>query len=372
MSAFPEPPLPPPPAPIVVAMSGGVDSSVAALLLRDAGHPVVGVTLQLRDCAEAEATRSCCGSDGVARARAAAATLGIPHYVVDAVRDFAAEVLRPAWDEYALGRTPSPCLPCNERIKFGLLADFGAKIGIPLLATGHYARLGLDPQGRPTLLRGVDSDKDQSYFLAGLSLAQLAHLRFPLGDLRKPEVRQRARQAGLGNADAAESQDACLVARGQSFSAMLCARFGGEPRHGPVVDEAGNVLGEHPGIHHFTVGQRKGLPIRSTQRHWVKAIHAASATVVVTADEAALLQSRFTVHDLNWLAGPLSDRPLRCATQVRYRHRAVPALIERIDATGARVTLEVPVAAVTPGQAAVFYDGARVLGRGWIDSPPDP
>ena len=197
---------------IAVAMSGGVDSSLAAALLLEQGQQVVGITLRLRECEEAQASRSCCGIDGVVRARETAGRLGVPHYVVDCVREFGEEVLRPAWEEYSRGRTPSPCLHCNERIKFGLLLRRVHELGVAALATGHYARIAADAAtGRPALLRAADVDKDQSYFLAGLSLEQLAAVRFPVGELTKQEVRERARALALPSADTPDSQDACLV-----------------------------------------------------------------------------------------------------------------------------------------------------------------
>jgi tRNA-specific 2-thiouridylase len=195
---------------VAVALSGGVDSSVAAALLLDEGHELFGVTLRLRDCEEGVAGRSCCGVDGLSRAQEVAGRLGIAHYVLDCSREFSAEVLRPAWEEYAAGRTPSPCLLCNERIKFGVLLDWVRRLGAAALATGHYARVGRDDGGRPSLRRAQDSNKDQSYFLAGLSSDQLGSVRFPLGELRKGEVRARARALGLPNAEVKDSQDACL------------------------------------------------------------------------------------------------------------------------------------------------------------------
>jgi tRNA-specific 2-thiouridylase len=354
---------------VVVAMSGGVDSSVAAALLAQAGHTLVGVTLQLHDCHDAHGSRSCCGSDGITRAREVAALLGFPHYVLGCAEDFERQVLLPAWQEYAAGRTPSPCLLCNQRVKLGVLAQWALRLGIGRVATGHYARLERDADGRLALRRGCDAGKDQSYFLAGLSLAQLERALFPIGHLDKREVRALARRLGLPTALTPESQDACLVAPGESFAEMLRVRFAAPARRGEIVDESGRVVGEHDGIHLFTVGQRKGLPAGATARRWVKAIVAERGRIVVTSDPGAILGTGFAAAAVSWLVGEPPAGPLPCEVQIRYRHPSVPATV-RAQADGSlAVTLGQPVKAITPGQAAVFYDGDRVLGQGWIASP---
>jgi tRNA-specific 2-thiouridylase len=351
---------------IAVAMSGGVDSSVAAALLRQGGHEIVGVTLKLQECHDAHGSRSCCGVDGIGRAREVAGKLGFPHYVLDCVGKFESLVLLPAWREYAAGRTPSPCLLCNERVKFGILLDWAGRLGIERVATGHYARIERDADGRPALRRGSDAAKDQSYFLAGLSPAQLARARFPVGHLCKPEVRALARQHGLPTAETPESQDACLVAPGESFAEMLRVRFGAPAQPGAIVDEAGQVVGRHAGIHAFTIGQRKGLPAGAKSRRWVKSISPATAEVTVTSDPRAILGTELVAKDVSWLAGELPSAPLACSVQVRYRHASEPATIVAQADGSLAVTLARPAKAITPGQAAVFYDGDRVLGRGWI------
>jgi tRNA-specific 2-thiouridylase len=354
---------------IVVAMSGGVDSSVAAALLRQTGHTLVGVTLKLQECHDSHGSRSCCGVDGVNRAREVAGSLGFPHYVLDCVKDFESLVLSPAWRDYAAGRTPSPCLLCNERVKFGILLDWAGRLGIPIVATGHYARLEADAGGQPRLLRGRDEGKDQSYFLAGLSLSQLGRAVFPVGHLVKPEVRVLAKQLGLPTAETPESQDACLVAPGESFAEMLRQRFDAAARPGEIVDEDGKILGNHEGIHVFTLGQRKGLPAGAASRRWVKAISADSGRVTVTSDPAGIFGSTFVAKDVNWLAGDPPATPLACSVQVRYRHASVAATVHAQADGALEVELDEPVKAITPGQAAVFYDRDRVLGRGWSASP---
>lgn len=351
---------------IVAAMSGGVDSSVAAALLSKEGHEVIGATLKLQDCQNAQGSRSCCGLDGITRARAIAGQLGIPHYVVDCVREFEREVLRPAWDEYAHGRTPSPCLLCNERIKFGVLLSWARRVGASHIATGHYARVELSPDGTPILMRGADPAKDQSYFLAGLDKQQLSSVVFPIGHLEKAAVRALGRSMNLSTADTHDSQDACLVGPNQSFAEMLRERFSANEKAGLIMNEAGQVLGRHSGIHRFTVGQRKGLAIASTSPLWVKMVRPEDGTIIVTDKEGSLFARRFIATGMNWLAEPLGHDALECEVQIRYRHAAEPAIISKSEENALAVAFHKPVRAVTPGQAAVFFNGARVLGRGWI------
>jgi tRNA-specific 2-thiouridylase len=358
---------------VVVALSGGVDSSVAAATLCEAGYEVLAVTLQLQDCNEAKSSRSCCGVDGISRARAVAGQLGIRHYLLDSIEAFNERVLAPTWQAYADGRTPSPCLLCNQQIKLGTLLDWADQLGAERIATGHYARIERDGDGPPRLYRGEDRNKDQSYFLAGLSPEQLGRLLLPVGQLEKDVVRDRARALGLANAETHDSQDACLVAPGQSFAEMLRQRFEAAPQPGQVVDEQGNALAEHEGIHHFTVGQRKGLGLQTLQKHWVKGVDA-KGSVVVTPDPQRLLERELRAREVTWLgeAGPPAGVPLRCTIQVRYRHQAQLATLEQLEPGIVQATFDEPVRAITPGQAAVFYDaegGDRVLGQGWIDRP---
>ncbi|MCL2012810.1 MAG: tRNA 2-thiouridine(34) synthase MnmA [Cystobacterineae bacterium] len=352
---------------IVVAMSGGVDSSVAAALLQKEGLQPIGVTLKLQECHEAKESRSCCGVDGIARARAVAGQLGIAHYVVDCTRAFELEVLRPAWEEYSAGRTPSPCLLCNEHIKFGLLLSWAQRLGIPQVATGHYARVEHSLKGEPALFRGVDGEKDQSYFLAGLSKAQLSAVLFPLGHLEKAAVRALGCAMGLSTAKVRDSQDACLVSAENSFADMLRERFCAVGRAGPIVDEANKPLGQHRGLHNFTVGQRRGLEVPSSKRLWVKALRNEDAALIVTDREEALLSHRFVATGMNWLVEPAPGSV--CEVQVRSRHAAVQATLLKREGSCVTVELHHPVRAVTPGQAAVFYAQSRVLGRGWIHLP---
>ncbi|MBT3374449.1 MAG: tRNA 2-thiouridine(34) synthase MnmA [Lentisphaerae bacterium] len=352
---------------VVVAMSGGVDSSVAVSLLQQEGYEVIGITLQLQACESVATSRSCCGVDSISRAQAVAGRLGIRHYVLNAVDEFNDRVLEPSWREYANGRTPSPCLLCNERIKFGTLLSRTRELGGTRLATGHYARITTDEHGTGSLLRGVDPGKDQSYFLAGITQEQLRSVLFPLGGLHKRDVRELAQRLRLPNADAHESQDACLMAPGQSFAEMLRQRFGDAPKAGPIVDGKGTVLGHHNGIHHYTVGQRRGLGIQSPRPHWVKAISRTESAVVATDSQLDLDGNEFIATGMNWLRGPTFEEAGICRVQVRYRHTPETATVKRLSPDAVHVALAHPVRAITPGQAAVFYDGERVLGRGWID-----
>jgi tRNA-specific 2-thiouridylase len=348
---------------VVIAMSGGVDSSVAAALLTRNGSQVIGVTLQLHACHQ-NIGRACCGIDGVVQARAVAGCLGIPHYVLNLQKEFEDLVLRPVWAEFARGRTPNPCILCNERIKFGLLLDRVRELGAECVATGHYARVY---DGGRTLFRAKDRNKDQSYFLARLNNGSLQQSLFPIGDLEKKEVRELARQFALPNAEVPESQDACLVVPGESFSEMLRCRFGETAIGGPIIDGGGRTIKFHSGIHLFTVGQRRGLGIAAKRKMWVKAIDIASAAVSVTSDASELLSGGLVASEVRWLGERPNTWPLECDIQVRYRQAPVAARVEPIGSDSVRVTFNQQIRAVTRGQAAVFFDGDRVLGSGWID-----
>jgi len=346
-------------------MSGGVDSSVAAALLARDGFRVIGVTLQLQACDENVGT-GCCGIEGVVRAREVAGSLGIPHYVMDWHKEFEDLVLRPTWDEFARGRTPNPCLPCNERIKFGLLQDRARELGAKWVATGHYARINGSSAGARRLFRARDKHKDQSYFLARLNRPQLRQTLFPIGHLEKKDVRGLARQFGFVNAEAPESQDACLVAPGQGFSEMLRRRFGEKLIEGPILDDEGRTLKCHAGIHRFTVGQRKGIGIAAESRLWVKAIDSESGSVSVTRHSDELLSAGLVASDVQWIGERPTKWPLVCEIQVRYRQKPVKASLEPVLDDSVRAVFGSAIRAVAPGQAAVFFDGDRVLAGSWI------
>jgi tRNA-uridine 2-sulfurtransferase len=344
---------------VVVAMSGGVDSSVAAALLLEQGYECVGATLQLFP------NGRCGAADAIAGAQKVAEQLGIEHFVLDGRNRFETTVLRPAWDEYACGRTPNPCVSCNEKIKFGVLQDFAASIGAQHLATGHYVRLVRPEDGGPMQLwRGVYRPKDQSYFLFALTAAQREFCVMPLGDQTKAAVRAKARQLGLDSAENPESQDACFATDTESFPEVLRKYFKAESPGGAIVDESGNPLGRHLGIHQYTIGQRQGLGVSLGQRAWVKRIDPATGEIELTTSGEALMATGLDVSDVRWLSEP-EARP--CQVQIRYRHAATPARVEPLGSDRARIVFEQPQRAVAPGQAAVWYDGDRVLGGGWID-----
>ncbi len=357
------------PAPrIVVGLSGGIDSTVAALLLREQGFEVVGVTLRLRPCGDADsARRSCCGPDVVETAGAVAAQLGIRHYAVDCREKFERAVLEPCWRSLEAGETPNPCVGCNAAVRFDELLAVGRAVGAEEVATGHYARGGVDRAGRPQLLRGADADKDQSYFLHALAPETLARVRFPLGALTKPEVRDLARARGLVNAGRAESQDVCFAGPEGHFAEFLRQRYGGRATPGVIVDEAGRVLGRHDGIHRFTIGQRRGLGVATGERVRVVAIDPASGRVVVSGRAGAACSEACRAAGFVWHREPLGVGA-RAEAQVRYRQRPVAAAVAALSADGREVgvTFAEPVFGVTPGQSLVLYEGDLVLGGGTI------
>ncbi len=350
---------------VLVAMSGGVDSSVAAALLVEAGHEVIGVTMKTFCYSQVPGHgKTCCGLDGIADARRVADALGIPHYVFDVEEEFTRDVIDDFVAEYARGRTPNPCVRCNANTKFRDLLERGRLLGCDAIASGHYVRMEHSTRGS-ALLRGLDADKDQSYFLWGLPPEMLPLLRFPLGELTKPEVRERARALTLATADKPESQEICFVPTGD-YRDLLRKKLGSvhpalEP--GELVDREGKTLGEHGGYAGFTVGQRKGLGGGFPEPMFVLEIRPERREVVVgTYDE--LYSGSVEVSELNWLTdtpGPGAE----VRVQLRYRAPDVQARV--VDANDA-LTLELaePQRAVTPGQSAVVFDGARVLGGGRI------
>ncbi len=364
-------------------MSGGVDSSAVAALLRSQGHTLVGLTLQLwnqrrlaghEGMPEAVQGR-CCSIDDVYDARRVAEHVGIPYYLVNQEERFEAEVVRPFVDEYLAGRTPVPCTLCNNHLKFDALITTARQIGADRVATGHYARNRYDAlRGRWILSRPEDKSKDQTYFLFGLTQEQLSRTLFPLGEMQKPAVRHMAAEAGLALADKPDSQEICFIPGGD-YSAFLAAYLDeqGEAMPdsaGELVATTGEVLGRHQGIHGFTVGQRKGLGgalavAPNSGPRYVLAIHPDSHRVTVGGDDE--LHSRELVANrLNWISVPRLDGEMRVQVKIRHRHEAAWATLRADGEDRVRAQFDEPQRAITPGQAAVFYDGDEVVGGGWI------
>jgi len=356
---------------VLVAMSGGVDSSVAAALLVEQGHRVVGVTMKTFCYSEAEAeaigpSRTCCGLDGIMDARRVADTLGIPHYVFDVEREFTRDVIDDFVSEYTVGRTPNPCVRCNGNTKFRDLLRRGRMLGCDAIATGHYARMGADEHGRPLLLRGVDANKDQSYFLWALPPEILPQLMFPLGELTKPEVREMARRMGLATAEKPESMEICFVPDGD-YPRFLAKRLGAEHESlqpGKLVTPDGEVVGEHEGYARYTVGQRRGLGGGRSLPLYVIGTRPESREVVVGSAED-LQRADVAIGELSWLTDPPS---VGDAVQVQIRHRAkaVPARVSALEDGTIALGFDQPQRAVTPGQSAVIFRGDVVLGGGRI------
>jgi tRNA-specific 2-thiouridylase len=347
---------------VVVAMSGGVDSAVAAARCVAAGHDVVGISLRLARGGDG----SCCSLDDFLDARAVADALGVPHYVFDFTDAFEAQVVAPFVAEYLAGRTPNPCTRCNQHVKFDLLWQRARELGATALATGHYARIGRDPATGALMLRAArDAAKDQSYFLFTLGAAELARTRFPVGELTKDEVRAEARRLGLPVADKPDSMEVCFVPRGDAAAFVASRAQPGALRAGAIVADDGAVLGIHEGVHRFTVGQRRGLALGGGPRRYVRAIDASTGTVTVA--EAARLHDRgLHAEAVRWSAGAPPPPGTRVGVRIRHRHPLVTARLTRCGAADAEVRFDGDGPLVTPGQAAVFYQDDRVLGGGWI------
>jgi tRNA-specific 2-thiouridylase len=362
---------------VAVAMSGGVDSSVVAAVLQEQGRPVVGLTMQLWNqrrlpelLGDGPAQHRCCSLDDVYDAKRVAQHLNFPHYVVNFEAQFEKRVVRPFVEQYLAGRTPVACTNCNTDVKFEPLLRMARQIGAERLATGHYARIRKNEQtARWELLRARDDSKDQSYFLWGLSQEQLSRSEFPLGELTKEEVRELARRVQLPVAEKPDSMELCFVPNGNyvQFIHAYAAEIGRplQEAEGEIVMSDGTVVGKHTGVHQFTIGQRKGLGFSASKPLYVLSIDTENNRVVVGDDED-LRAAVCEVEGVNWIARETPETPVRAFVKIRHKHEPAPATIEALDGHRARITFESPQRAVTPGQAAVFYEGDSVLAGGWI------
>jgi tRNA-specific 2-thiouridylase len=365
---------------IAVAMSGGVDSSAAAAILKEQGHELVGFTMQLWDQRRGinvdengdPLPSRCCSLDDVYDARRVAEELGFPFYVLNLERDFERDVVQPFVSSYLSGETPIPCVSCNSRLKFASLDRLALSLGCEKVATGHYARVEFDNNTkRYKLLRGQNHQKDQSYFLWELTQEQLSRAMFPLGEMSKPEARDAARQHGLiGVSEKKESQEICFVPDGD-YASFIDRYLEAEdatdrlPGSGEIVDTSGRVIGRHEGIQRYTVGQRRGIGIADERPLYVISLDAGKNQVMVGGSED-LLSNEFTVARVNWIAFDDPGEPVRAEVRVRYRHTATAATITPLANQRARIVFDEPQRAITPGQASVFYSGDEVIGGGWI------
>jgi len=349
----------------LIAMSGGVDSSLAAKIMRERGYDCIGCTMRLYDNEDAgiDRSRTCCSLDDVEDARAVAYSLGMPFYAFNFKEEFRATVIRRFVESYERGITPNPCIDCNRFMKFSKLYERAKVLGCDCIVTGHYARI--EKRGEEYVLKkGLDQSKDQSYVLYALTQEQLAHTVFPLGDLQKSQVREMAEASGFVNARKPDSQDICFVPDGD-YAKVIALHSEKRPEPGNFVDRDGNVLGRHKGIIHYTVGQRRGLGIPAAEKLYVQKICPAEGAVVLGRNED-LFTTRADVEEFHWISGHTPDGPIRCRAKIRYRHPEQWATVTPQKDGGVRIDFDEPQRAVTPGQAAVLYDGDVVLGGGTI------
>jgi tRNA-specific 2-thiouridylase len=350
---------------VVIGMSGGVDSSAAAALLLEQGYEVIGITLKLwpQDCVN-RAEDKCCGPQAVSDARSVSHKLNIPYYLVDEAEDFQKVVINYFAEEYRAGRTPNPCVMCNERLKFGTLINRARQLGAEFIATGHFARVEKSPEGRMLLKRGKDPRKDQSYFLFSLRQEQLARTLFPLGEMTKTDTRCVARENNLKTADKDESMEICFVPD-KDYGRFLELSNLVKRHKGDIVNLQGQVLGKHDGIEFYTIGQRKGLGISSPKPLYVIELDAEKNRVIV-GDDSALDRDEFRVERCNWIPYETPPASMEVSAKIRYNHPGTPATVVPDDKGGATVKLHVAQRAITPGQACVFYQDDLVVGGGWI------
>lgn len=357
---------------VVVAMSGGVDSSVAALLLKEQGMEVVGVSMKTHDTPEEEVSHggTCCTASDINDARRVCQQLDIPFYPMNFTEEFEEKVIQNFVNEYGQGRTPNPCVQCNDKLKFSALLQKAKQLGAYYLATGHYAQRSRDRTGKYHLLKGKDREKDQTYFLFGLGQEQLEHALFPVGKYTKAEVREFARAAGLKTADKEESQEICFVTQNDHVKFLEDRSPALRDKTGLFVDPEGKILGEHQGIHAYTIGQRRGLGVAAGERLYVADIRPEENKVVLGGKEA-LLKQGLIAKGVRWINRESVSSGHEVEVKLRYRHKGTPSILWIIDDTTVRIEFKEPEGAVTPGQAAVIYAGEEVLGGGWIEKGID-
>lgn len=349
---------------VVVGMSGGVDSSVAAAVLVEQGYDVIGIAMRLWG---GESTSGCCSLDDFLDARRVSAQLGIPFYVMDFRAEFDRTVVGPFVQDYLAGRTPSPCVRCNQFVKFASFWDRARELGAQHVATGHYARVARHPAtGRAELWRARDRAKDQSYFLFTVQSEVLEHTLFPVGDLTKAQVRDKARALGLSVADKPESQEICFAPKGR-YAEFVAARAGVAPQTGTIVDGSGNRIGQHHGVHRFTIGQRRGLGVSASEPLYVTGIDAASGEVKVGPKKATVARG-LVARRTNWIDDRVPTVDAGYQVKIRSRFEPTPVRLRSADVDSFTIECDSGLAAVTPGQAAVLYSGERVVGGGWIES----
>ncbi len=356
---------------VVAAMSGGVDSSLAAAILKKRGFDCVGITFRTwpkNECG-ASFSRTCCSLEAITMARAVAERLDMPYYVLDISERFRREVVDYFAAEYSKGRTPNPCIVCNEKIKFGFLIERAKSLGAGHVATGHFAKIDYDKRtGRYLLKEGKDKKKDQSYFLFSLSQAQLARALFPLGDMTKTDVRRRARRLKLPSHNALSSQDICFV-QDMNYRDYLKKKMSFEIMPGDIVDSSGKILGRHKGIPFYTIGQRRGLGVTYKEPLYVTGLDVINNRVVVGVKKDILKRS-LVANRMNWIEFDAPDGPVKVKAKIRYNHKGSEAVVTPLSADEVRVDFDAPQEAPTPGQAVVFYDKDIVVGGGWIRDCP--